>query len=100
MLGVDHDRNTSLHLAEYRMQTRPNKPIQNGAPVLRSGKREWVALDDIESHSGDFVRLGASFAKKNSGGAYQEGLIAQAKSRLMLQPAIVDFAVQWMEKHR
>ncbi len=100
LLGVDHDRNTSLHLAEYRMRTRPNKPIVNGAPVLRSGKREWITLDDIESHSGDFVRLGASFAQKSSADEHREGLVAQAKSQLMQQPAVVDFAVDWMEKHR
>lgn len=102
LLGVGHNRNTSLHLAEYRMQTRPNKPIENGAPVLRNGKREWVRLQDIELHDGDFIELGRQFAiaKSSSPPIYVEGTIALAKSSLMSQVALVDFATAWMEKTR
>ena len=108
LLGVDHDSNTSLHLAEYRMQTRPNKPIENGAPVLRNGTREWVKLEDIELYDGDFIELGRHFANivsdpSGSSGEesrYAEGSVAQARAKLMSQVAIVDFAQRWMEKNR
>lgn len=97
--GVDHDRNTSLHLAEHRMELRPNKPIENGAPVFRNGKREWVTIRDIELHGGDFVKLGTDFER----GAHNQSKTAkvgQAQAKLFSQRSIVDFAKRWMEQHR
>lgn len=103
LLGVDHDRNTSLHLAEYRMKTRPNKPLDNGAPVVRDGKREWTTLRDIELHSGDFLKLGRDFedyAAKRHAKEFASSTVGLGNAKLISQRAIVDFAKRWMEQHR
>lgn len=98
LLGVGHDRNTSLHLAEHRMDAPPNKRIHNGAPVLRDGVRTWIAIEDWELHSGDFHRIGEDF--RSVRGAMTQGKVGAAKSELMAQRVLVDFAVAWMNSQR
>lgn len=62
LLGVSHESNTSLHLAETRASL-PNQPTrQEGAPVLVDGHRTWVGWDDIDADSSDFEQLGDQFA--------------------------------------
>jgi aminoglycoside 3-N-acetyltransferase len=98
LLGVGHDRNTSLHLAEYRMDPPRNKKVQNGAPVLRDNVRLWVTIEDLELYSGDFGDIGRRFAEKSD--THSAGLVGAASAELMLQRPLVDFGVTWMEKHR
>lgn len=98
LLGVGHDRNTSMHLAEYRVQPRLSKQIENGAPVLRDGLRKWISILDLELFSGDFPAIGQAFAAKSR--SYVRSTIAMAPAALMSQPELVDFAVAWMARHR
>lgn len=102
LLGVGHDRNTSLHLAEYRAEPRWNKEIENGAPVLRDGRREWTKIKDLELNCDDFDEIGNSFAKKLGANSslYKVGTVGQGRAVLVDQPALVDFAVRWMGKNR
>lgn len=98
LLGVGHDRNTSIHLAEYRMTTPTDKRIQNGAPVLRNGARTWVEISDMELNSADFLDIGKDFSKKS--GAISRGRVGAGTAELMPQRSLVDFAVAWMNEHR
>ncbi len=98
LLGVDHDRNTSLHLAEYRALHEHVPTFTTGAPVLRDGKREWVAFAEPDFPDLDFKAMGAAFAKETGG--VRQARVAQADARLMSQSALVDFAAQWIKSDR
>lgn len=98
LLGVGFDRNTSLHLAEHRIQPRVAKSVQNGAPVLQKGKRVWLQMQDIELFSDDFATIGTQFVKRSS--SYRRGSVGQCTAQLMSQRELVDFGTAWMQKKR
>jgi aminoglycoside 3-N-acetyltransferase len=98
LLGVGHDRNTSLHLAEYRASYRAKKEVTTGAPVLVNGHRRWIELRNININDEDFVSIGRDFAEKT--GQVRCGQVGAAQALLMPQRALVDFAVEWMNSHR
>ena len=98
LLGVGHENNTSLHLAEYRADYPGKRLKQCGAPLLVEGRREWVEFQDIELDETDFEQIGEGFARET--GLVRQGLVACARALLMPQRPLVDYAVQWMEKNR
>lgn len=102
LLGVGHDSNTSLHLAEYRVKPAVNKMIRESGPVVSQGQREWVEFDNLDLNSDDFEQLGQSFAQQSSQSQATVGTqsVGAAQSQLMSQPAIVDFAVKWLGENR
>lgn len=97
LLGVDHDRNTSLHLAEYRADFPGKMKVQSAAPVMINGERTWRTLFDINIRSDDFKKIGGAMRKAK---LVKVGMVAQAQAQLFRQRAAVDFAMEWMEKHR
>jgi aminoglycoside 3-N-acetyltransferase len=98
LLGVEHDRNTSLHLAEYRT-THPGRTIvENGAPLVVDGVRKWVRLRDIREDASDFTAIGEGFERQTKKVRCKQ--VGNAQAKLMPQRALVDYAVSWMEKHR
>ena len=99
LLGVGHERNTSLHLAETRSVWGAESSAQRGSPILVDGERQWVEYDDCDSDTDDFVRIGKAFEKAHSG-AVQVGKVGAATARLMSQRTLVDFAVGWIDRHR
>lgn len=98
LLGVGHDCNTSIHLAEYRAAYPGKRTIRNGAPVMRNDVREWTTFEDLALSTQDFVALGSAFERET--GVVHTGRVAQATARLLPQRALVDFATAWMEKSR
>lgn len=98
LMGVGHDNNTSLHLAEYRANLTTKKQVKNGAPVIINQSRQWVEFSDINLDSEDFPQIGVAFARET--GLEKHGLVAMAEARLMPQKDLVDFAVGWMELNR
>jgi aminoglycoside 3-N-acetyltransferase len=97
LLGVDHDRNSSLHVAEERAHI-PHRTITLGSSMLVDGVRQWVPFDDIDWDDSDFVQLGADFARET--GLQRDGKIANARAMLMPQRSLIDYAIPWLEKHR
>ncbi|MCU0521397.1 MAG: AAC(3) family N-acetyltransferase [Anaerolineae bacterium] len=98
LLGVGYDCNTSFHLAEYRCQFAPLKRCTRGAPMpTADGGSRWTTYDDIFWYDADFGEIGRAFEDM---GAVRVGNIGQATSRLFSQPALVDFAVRWMDENR
>ena len=61
LLGVGHDKNTALHLAEHRSGV-ATKRVPNGAPLLVDGECRWVAFTEPEVHDHDFLDVAAAFA--------------------------------------
>ena len=98
LLGVGHESNTSLHLAEYRAEWPGKKVIAQGAPVMVDGQRRWERFQDVDLDSADFEALGADFELDTD--AVRVGRVGLADSRLMSQRAAVDYAVTWIPAHR
>jgi aminoglycoside 3-N-acetyltransferase len=94
LLGVGHERNTSLHLAEYRSGVRP--PAPQSGPVLVLGRREWLTWDDIDLDADSFPAMGADLERT---GVVHLGQVGSATARLMPQRAAVDFATTWLREH-
>ena len=95
LLGAGHDSNTSMHLAEYRRRV-PRRG-RSGAAVAGPHGRRWVTCDDIDPDDGDFAAIGAAF---DAAGLTRAGAVGSARCRLMGQRAVVDFALEWMERER
>jgi aminoglycoside 3-N-acetyltransferase len=98
LLGVGHDNNTSLHLAEHRANF-PKQYVRQGSAVFVEGERQWVAFDDLDWDDEDFNALGADFEQAHPG-AVQSGTVGKAPTKLIRQRALVDFGVTWLETHR
>ncbi|MFB9235936.1 aminoglycoside N(3)-acetyltransferase [Plantactinospora siamensis] len=96
LLGVGHDSNTSLHLAEYRRADPPRERL--GAAVRTAGGgRRWVWWTDVALDSDIFPRLGADL---EATGAVRLGRVGAGPARLMDQRAVVDFALHWLTGDR
>lgn len=100
LLGVGHDRNTSLHLAEYRATFPTKHIVQEGAPISSSGSRRWTTFENIELDSSDFGRVGEDFLRSDAGNEVRRGKAGLAACQLMPQRDVVDFAVGWLTAHR
>jgi aminoglycoside 3-N-acetyltransferase len=98
LLGVDHNVNTSIHLAEYRADYPSRRYVENAAPVLVNGQRQWVRFREVDDPTEDFGIIGELFNEKT--GQVRKGKVAAASALLMQQRALVDFAVKWMEANR
>lgn len=96
LLGVGHDSNTSLHLAEYRADI-PMETVQHSAPVIEDDRRVRIEYEDIEIDSEDFADLGTDFERRVG---ITEGTVGAADTKLVSQREIVDFAVDWFEATR
>lgn len=99
LLGVGFDANTSIHLAEYRAAYPPKERVTLGAPVIVDGHRRWKSFTDINYKADDFAEVGKAFAKSHKQ-SVRTGLVANARSVLMSQRELVDFAAKWMHTHR
>ncbi len=98
LLGVDHARNTSLHLGEYRARFAGRKTAAFGSPVMIDGRRQWHVVEDLDFDDSDFARLGFDYERDTE--QVMLGKVGQATARLMSQRPLVDYAVRWMERNR
>jgi len=98
LLGVGHDRNTALHLAEYRASFPSKKNVLFGSPVTIGGQRHWHVVDDLDFNDSDFSRLGVDYEREP--GKVTIGRVAEAEARLMRMRPLVDYAVRWIEANR
>lgn len=96
LLGVGHDKNSSLHLAEARSGL-PVPRLPNGAPMLVEGERRWVTFDEPQVDDADFVACGAAFGAT---GEERRGQVGAAQARLMGQRRLVTFAADWFARAR
>jgi len=87
LLGVGHNRNTSLHLAEHRWGRL--REIEQGAP----GPHGWQTFRELDLRTDDFKEIGAAFAAPVA-------RVACAEAMLFPMREIVDFAAAWMGRNR
>jgi aminoglycoside 3-N-acetyltransferase len=93
LLGVEHDRNTSLHLAQYRSGV--GQRVQQSGPVRVDGERRWVSWSDLDLDTDDFPALGLAL---DQAGLVQRGTVGLAPARLMSQRQVVDHATAWFRR--
>jgi len=97
LVGVSHENNSSIHLAEYRSDFPGKKYIKTGSAMLVNNQRKWVEWEGLDVDSDDFEELGADFESKIN---YKPSKIGMADSRLISLRSIVDFGVMWLKKNR
>lgn len=97
LLGVGHDRNSSLHYAEHKAEWPGKAMLRTGAAVMMEHGRQWVQYENLRYDSGDFPEIGWDFVQT---GQVKTGQVACAKSQLMSQRALVDFAADWISARR
>lgn len=96
LLGVGHEKNSSLHLAEARSGL-PRTTVPNSAPVLVDGVRRTVVFDEPVVDDADFAEVGTALAL---GGVQREGAVGGATALLLAQRELVDVAAGWFAQHR
>ncbi len=96
LLGVGHDRNTSLHLAEFRTH-RAHQVIEEGAPIIVEGERVWKTFTTLDYNTDDFEECGVAAAAT---GIERVANVGAATARLLSQAQLVDFASHWFRTHR
>lgn len=99
LLGVDHGKNTSMHLAEYRADYLSKEIIKSEAPVMEKGGRVWKLFEDINLDSDDFGIIGKAFESERIS-LIKRGSIGYGESLLCDQRGLVDYAVNWMNSNR
>jgi len=98
LLGVGHDSDTSLHLAEHRAAF-DQTVLTDGAPVLVDGERTWAEFESPDYDGGDFADLGRAF-ERDRPEATVRGRVGHADARLLDQRALVEYAIDWFERNR
>jgi aminoglycoside 3-N-acetyltransferase len=97
LLGTDHSRNTSLHLAEHRADYPRKRRRQESSAILAEGIRQWVTYSSPLLESNDFATLGAAYEATHQ---LAPAFVGQAPARFLRQRQLVDWAVTWIEQHR
>lgn len=97
LVGVSHENNSSLHLAEYRSDFPGKNYKLNGSAILIDNKREWVEWRELNINSDDFEQLGIDFESKIN---YSPSKVGLADARLLSQREMVNFGIKWLKKNR
>ncbi|OAO89128.1 hypothetical protein AXX17_ATUG04140 [Arabidopsis thaliana] len=97
LIGVGHDKNTSLHLSETRADFPSKKWVSESSAILIEGQRKWVTYETQAVDDEDFVRLGDEYEQAMKIPVHRVG---GAEVRLLQQRPLVDWATAWMEKNR
>ncbi|MED1202333.1 aminoglycoside N(3)-acetyltransferase [Heyndrickxia acidicola] len=93
LLGVDYNRNTSMHLGEFRCEKK--KEFLQGSAINENGKRVWKVFKDIEESSEDFTTIAKNFEKIHQ---VRTGTIGAAPSKLIEQRLLVDFTSVYLKQ--
>ncbi len=97
LIGVDYDKNTSLHLADVRANYESKHNVTESSAMLVNGKREWVSYETLYVDGEDFIDIGNAFEASNP---VKTTKIGNATIKCMEQRTLVDFAVSWIENNR
>jgi len=98
LIGVGHDNNTALHLAEVRAVGNVAPRVRDGVPMLVDGHRAWVEYSHIDYDESDFTLLGDAYAA--AGGTESRAPVGAGEIRLLPLRELVAFAVGWIADHR
>lgn len=96
LLGVGYDKNTSIHLAEYRARW-PKPVVTEWSAILVNGERRRVSYDTVAVDDSDFVALGEAWDQE---AGIVPVRVGSADIRCFDQRPFVDWSVRWLEKTR
>lgn len=103
LLGAEFDSITLLHYAEH-LACVPDKPVvRYKMPVLRNGSRVWIDIEEFDTNKliggpegpDYFQIIPREFLASGQG---RSGKVGAAQSHLFDAQALVDFAMQWIER--
>ena len=95
LIGVGYANNTSFHLAEYRV---PNPPLmRSGTPWIEGQRHVWKEFDDVDIDDELLPTIGEELEQTS---VVKIGNIGAAQCRLMAQRTAVNFAQDWLLKHK
>lgn len=97
LIGVGHNKNTSLHLAETRAKYPGKHCSKESSAMMVEGKRRWVTYETLAVDDEDFIELGSEYNRRNNIPIQRLG---GAETLFMRQRPLVDWAVKWMEENR
>ncbi|WP_310550975.1 aminoglycoside N(3)-acetyltransferase [Paenibacillus glufosinatiresistens] len=97
LIGVGHDKNTSLHLAETRAAYPSKRLVEESSAIMENGVRRWVTYPTLEVNDSDFTELGEAYEREQGPPIHR---IGGAEVRFFEQRPFVDWAAAWMEEHR
>ncbi len=98
LLGAPKIANTSLHLAEYKQKNSFVQPRDWDVLLEVDGQRCWTKYRDINNDCADFDQILDAFDAETR--LVRTGSIGEAISFLMPFREIVDYALEWMNRHR
>lgn len=97
LIGVDYDKNTSIHLADVRANYPSKHNVNESSAILVGGERVWKTYETLFVDGEDFVEIGEAFEKEYP---VKKVTLGNATLRFMKQRDLVDFAVKWIEENR
>jgi aminoglycoside 3-N-acetyltransferase len=97
LIGVDHSKNTSLHLAECRANYPGKHDEEESSAILIDGVRQWVTYKTLAVQDEDFATLGRAYEAEH---CIRRHVVGEAEVQFIRQRPFVDWAVKWMEQHR
>lgn len=97
LLGVDFDKATAFHLAEYRVPTPPRRSYAC-AVLDPDGERRWIDYQDVALDDRDFAALGGDFERDS--GLVTAGRVGAAWCRMFPIPDAVAYAEKWFIQQR
>jgi len=101
VLSLGTVKTTVLHLAEWRAAYPGKHYYAQGAAVLLDGRRQWVAYQALQGTNSDFEQLRGDFMRDPSNSTcWSAGTVGYGAARLFEVRALVDYAVEWMPRHR
>lgn len=97
LVGVGYDKNTSLHLADARAQYPGKHDCVEHSAIMENGQRVWKEYRTLYVDGEVFDEIGAAFEQECT---VSTAPLGNGTVRLMRQRELVDFAVDWIERHR
>ncbi len=97
LIGVDYDKNTSIHLADARAEYKSKHNTIEHSAVVEDGKRVWKAYETLFVDGEVLVEIGNAYEKQH---AVKKEKLGNAELKCMTQRDLVDFSVTWIEKNR
>jgi aminoglycoside 3-N-acetyltransferase len=96
LLGVGYAACSCFHLAEYRYVPLPPRQVYR-CVIAEEGTRRWWSYEDVVLDDRDFAALGAALDRTRH---VIRGHVGHAECRLVPLRAAVDFAAEWLQRHR
>lgn len=97
LLGVGHESNTSLHLAETRAEYPGKRFVEESSAICVDGARRWVTYRNPDFFAGDFPDIGGAYEAEHG---MLWSSVGRTRAILLRQQPMVDWAVSWIEQNR